>query len=170
MAITASFSVSQNVIYPNIVIATDTSTGSDVNITSRRIYVQNSVGDYLVPSGTTTDYTQWSYANSSISLDILTSDAAVSITVQWLDVSNVVLYTSTETYCLALYNKQFLYELVQGMQPSITLDTNYNPNIANLWVAILSAENAVEVGGDITASQAALDRATFLRLQQNLYF
>ena len=89
---------------------------------------------------------------------------------QWLNVSNTVLYTSTETYCLDLYSKQFLYELVQGLAPSITLDTNYNPNLANLWVAILSAENAIEVGSDVVASQACLDRAQYLRTNQSNYF
>jgi hypothetical protein len=170
MPLTPSFTISQNVLYPNLVIATDDSDGSDIAVTQRRIYVSNSVGTYLVPSGTSTDYSQWIYANSSISLDILTEDTAVSVRVDWLDVSNTVLYTETETYCLALYNKQFLYELVQGMQPSITLDTNYNPNTANLWVAILGAENSVEVGGDIVASQACLDRATYLRTNQSNYF
>ncbi|MEN6463266.1 MAG: hypothetical protein ABFC94_18090 [Syntrophomonas sp.] len=172
MALSPNFTCAQNVLYPNIIIAADTSTGSDGAISQRRIYCQDREGNYLVPSGTTTTYTQWAYVDSSISLNILTQDMALSIRVDWLNSSNVVLYTLTQQFCFPLYNQQFLYELVQlqGLTPSIPQDTNYDANLAILWTSVRGAINAVEVGDDISASQASLDRGTFLRLNQNLYF
>lgn len=172
MAISPAFSVAQNVLYPNIIIATDDSTGSDGAISKRRIYCQDSEGNYLVPSGITTDYSEWAYADASISLNILTEDKALSVRTDWLNSSNVVLYTLTQQFCFPLYNQQFLYELVQlqGLTPSIPQDTNYDANLAILWTSVRGAINAVEIGSDIAASQASLNRGTYLRLNQNLYF
>lgn len=170
--LTPAFTAAQNPLYPNEVIVTDTSSGSDSDITQRRVYVQDYAGNYLVPSGTTTDYVEWPLADSSITLDILTEDTAVSILVEWLDVSDVVVEELEETFCLAMYNQQFLYELVQllGLTPSIPQDTNYSSNLANLWTAVRSAILAIEIGNDISASQASLNRATNLRINQSLYF
>lgn len=172
MPLTASFSMSQSALAPNIVVATDSSTGSDVAVTQRRIFVVDTESEYYVPSGTTTDYSQWAYADSTISLNILTTDIAASVTVQWLNSSNVVLYTVTQEYCFAEYNKQFFYYLVQqqGLVPGVVQDSNYYSNMATLWANIKGAEVAVETGDDIAASQNCLNRATEMRNNENYYF
>tara|TARA_R110000868_G_scaffold236848_1_gene490903 strand:- start:2645 stop:3163 length:519 start_codon:yes stop_codon:yes gene_type:complete len=172
MSFTPSFQVGQNSLYPNIVVVIDNSTGSDFAITQRRVYVQDSAGNYLVPEGTTTDYTQWNIGDASISLNILTEDMAVSVRVDWLDVSNTILYTLTQQFCLALYSKQFFYYLIQlqGLTPSIPADTNYNNSMALFWATVNGAINAVTLASDISASQNSLNRATFMRLNQSLFF
>ena len=172
MPITPSISVSQSAGSPSLVGVADTSTGSDLSISVRRIYVQNSLGEYLVPSGTSTDYTVWAYADASISLNILTEDQAVSITVQWLNSSNAVLYSLTEQYCLGQYNKQFFYQLISdlGLQPGTYQDTNYSGNVSILWTNIIAADSAVTYGSDIAASQNCLNRATNMRLNEGDYF
>lgn len=172
MAITPSIVVSQLAATPNIVTITDDSAGSDGAITQRRVYVQTAAGTYLVPSGTSTDYTQWSYAQDSIDLNILTQDECVNILVQWLNVSNVVLYTYENQYPLAEYNKQFLVALVsaQGLTPGIVQDTNYSGNIAVFWTNIIAGINQVEFGADIAGGQNCFNRATYMRLNANLYF
>jgi hypothetical protein len=170
MSFSPSFQVGQNPLYPSTIVAVDTSSGSDVLITSRRIYVQNSLGNYLVPNGTTTDYTVWNIGDSEISLDILTEDTACEIRVDWLASDNSVLYTSSDTFCFADYNKQFAYSLCQGLTPPITLDTNYSNNLAALWTSIKGAENAVTGNNDIAASQNILNQGTYLRLNANLFF
>lgn len=172
MPLSAAFTIGQNATSPNIVVAVDQSTGADATISQRRIYVQNSQGTYLVPSGTTTDYTQWAYADASISLNILTQDEAVSVRVDWLNSSNVVLYTLTQQYCLAQYSKNFLYYLVQltGVTPSIPADTNYDSNTAIFWATLRGAINAVEVADDLSGSQNCLNRCTEMRLNQSYYF
>lgn len=172
MAFNPSFSIGQNPLTANIVVATDTSTGSDSNIVSRRIFVQDADGNYLVPAGTTTNYVVWALANASISLNILTQNTAASAVTQWLDINDAVLYEDSESGAFANYGKQFLYQLVQqqGATPNIIIDNNYDFNTAVLWTSILGGINAVFVNNDIRASQSALDRATSLQLNQNTAF
>lgn len=172
MPLTPNIEVAQTALVPNIVTVNDTSTGSDGSIASRRIYVQTSDGTYLVPSGTTTQYTVWPYADSSISLDILTQDKAVEITVQWLASNNAVLYDFSDLYCLRQYNKNFFYYLIQqqALTPSILQSSNYIFNMATYWMAIIGANEAVQTGADLSASQNCLDRATNMLNQESIYF
>lgn len=172
MPIVPLISVSQSALTPNIVSVEDVSTGSDIAITQRRIFVQTATAVYLVPSGTTTDYTQWAYATDNIDLDILTQDECVNMVVQWLNVSDVVLYTYENQYALSEYNKQFLVYLVQqqGLQPGIVQDTNYNGSIGTFWTNIIAGINQVEFGGDIAGGQNTFNRATEMRLNEDKYF
>jgi hypothetical protein len=172
MPISPAFSISQSALNPALITATDESSGADAAITQRRIYFQTSVGTYLVESGTITQYEPWSYADVSDSWGILTTDQALSITVQWLDVSNTILYTLTQVYCLAEYNKQFFYYLVQqqALTPGILQDQTYFSNMATYWMNIIGAVKAVEIGADIAASQNCLNRATYLMNNQSFSF
>lgn len=172
MAFVQDFSAGQNSLYPNIVVLVDTSVGADAAITGRKVTITDSNGNYLVPAGTTTDYVLWNIGDATISLNILTEDMALNIKVDWLNVSDVVLYTLTQQFCFALYSKQFFYYLIQlqGLTPTIPADTNYNSNMALFWATVNGAINAVTLASDIAASQNCLNRATAMRLQQNLYF
>jgi hypothetical protein len=172
MPLTPAFTLSQSPIAPNLVVATDTSTGTDVAVTQRRIFFQTAYGDYLVVPGTTTDYNAWLLVNPSQSFNILTQDYAISCTVQWLDVGNTVLYTLSQVFALPQYNKQFFYYLIQqqALTPSILQDTTYFSNMANYWMNITGGIQAVEIGADISASQNCLNIATHMMNNQNLYF
>lgn len=172
MAFSPSFSISQTALAPQLIIAEDTSTGSDGTIASRRITFTTASGTTLVESGVTTSYNSWALVDTTQSFDVLTQDYALSILVQWLDISNNVLYSSTQSYCLAYFNKQFMYYLTQqeSLTPNIVQDTNYISNKAALWVSIVAAVNAVEIGGDIAGSQNELNIGTNLRLNENLFF
>lgn len=172
MSFSTAFTISQSALSPSNVTATDTSTGVDAAITQRRIFFQTTQGTYLVESGTITSYEQWALANTSETWNILTTDQALSITVQWLDVSNNVLYTLTQVFCLAEFNKQFFYYLIQqqALTPSILQDTNYFSNIATYWALITGAIQAIEIGADINASQNCLNQATNMMTNQQLFF
>lgn len=172
MPIVPAFTISQSSIAPSNVTATDTSTGSDVSITSRRIFFQTTLGTYLVETGTSTQYESWAYADSSDTWNILTTDQALSITVQWLDVSNNILYTLTQVFCLAAYNKQFFYYLgqQQALTPGIIQDSNYFSNMATYWMLITGAIQAIEIGADVASSQNCLNAATQMMQNQSYYF
>jgi len=172
MPFSPAFSISRTALNDALVIATDDSTGVDSSITQRRITLTDTNGDTLVVSGTLTSYNPWPLVTNPISLNLLTTDTAVSALVQWLDVSNAVLYSSTQSYCLANYSKSFLYylEQSQSLTPSIVQDQNYSANLATLWATVKGAINAVEEGNDIAASQNALNRANYMRLNQSLFF
>ena len=175
MPLTPNFSTSQQAGLPSNVIITDTSTGSDVAVVERRVYLVNYAGEYVVADGTTTDYTVWPLAQSSISIDCLTADTALTVTVNWVNVSGVTLYTKTILSGFTLYNETFYYSLTQGQaavsNPSYILqDTTYFQNKSKLRCLIDSGDQSVTLGYDITSAQLCYDLATAMVNNQNLFF
>lgn len=166
MPLTPNFSVSQTIGQPGIVVLQDTSTGSDVAITQRRVYLEKWDGTFLVPTGTSTDYVQWSYAQASISIDALDKDYALAITVQWLDVSNTVLYEKTTNSGLTLYNETNDYARTQKMagNPLLINDDGYWERKEILRTNIDSGNQAISFAADMFAAQQCYDRATNIRI------
>lgn len=93
MPLNTNFTASNSVQSPSIITLIDTSTGSDANVFSRRVYISKPFGGYLVPSATLTNYIVWAYANSSININAINRDYSINILVEWLDIDDVVLYT-----------------------------------------------------------------------------
>lgn len=181
MSFYQNFSVLQTPANPALLLLEDTSTTSPASnptdyaaydIDSRRIYLQDSNGDYLTPTGTTTDYIVWDLNDNPITLDVLTQDQALNVRVDWLDIDENVLYSKNNNYCLAEYNKQFLYYLIQlqSLTYNIIQDNNYWGNVGIFWVNIVGAQNAVLIADDIFASQTCLNRATFMAQNQSTFF
>lgn len=179
MPLTPNFSSSQTTGEPSIAVLTDTSTGSNVSIVSRRVYLVNSEGDYVVPTGTSTDYVVWpivSGTGDTIDIDVLTEDAALDITVNWVDISGVTVETKTTLCGFTLYNESFYYSLTQAQAsqsqppPMIIQDTNYYSNKMILRVQIDSGNNAITLGNDITTAQNCYDLATYMVTNQDYYF
>lgn len=171
MALTPNFSASQPSGEPSVIQLTDTSTGSDVAISARRVYLLGADGEYVVPTGTSTDYVVWPYADSSIDIDCLTQDAALSITVNWVNSGGATLYTKTILCGFTEYNEEFYYQLTQGQVGSnIQYDTTYYQNKMQLRVLIDSGNQAISLGDDIYSAQDCYDQATYLRLNGNFYY
>ncbi len=173
MALDVSFSVEQSAANPGAVTLVDTSTGSDVAVTQRRIYFTDYHGNAVVPSGTSTAYVIWPYADSSITVNnLLTSDMALNVRVDWLDVSNVALYTLNTNYCFSQFNQNFFYTLIQSqsLTPGIIQDANYYSNLSIYWVNITGAIQAIEIGNDLSSSQKCLTIATNMMTFQNDFF
>ena len=152
---------------------TDSSTGTDGSISSRRIYLQTYNGSYIVPSGTTTDYIVWPLIDGSTEIltNILSKDYALSITVQWLSSSPTVLYSKNILYEFPGNAKIFGYQLsqYQSANEKLTNSRNYFLSKAQLWVYIKSSENAIEVGSDIGTAQLNLDAAKYLSDNPQLF-
>ncbi len=167
-----SFTAGQSPPSPNIVVLVDTSSGSDSNVISRLIYITDAEGNAVVPANTTTPYIVWGNfpGTSTISLNILSVDMALNIRIDWVGVTNNVLYSDANSFFFDEYLKQGVYNLVQGLVPPITLDTEYSNSLAKLWVAIKGAENAITFGNDIQASQNCLNQGTYLLQNSNLFF
>lgn len=172
MAFSPAFTVAQSAASPAYCTLTDSSSGSDGSITSRKIYITDYAGNPVVPSGTTTAYIVWPYADSTITLNLLTEDLAVQITVNWLDISNATLYTSTNEFCLAAFNQQKFYYLTQqlALNPATLQDSTFSKNLAAYWVAIIGAINAVELAADVANSQNLLNIATNYLNNEQIYF
>lgn len=172
MAFTPNFSTAQSIGLPDNIIFTDTSTGSDGAITSRRIFIQDYLNNYLVQSGTTTNYEVWDYADSSITLDVLTQDTSAALTVQWLDVNNAVLYSKTYNAVFTLNDKQFLYDLAanEAQQLELLQNQNYLLNTLRLQVFVDNADNSIEIGNNVYTSQTNLNQAQVLIDNESLNF
>jgi hypothetical protein len=175
MPLTPNFSTSQVAGSPQEVVITDTSTGSDAAITKRRVFLVDYEGNYVVPEGTTTSYVEWPLAQTSIAIDCLTEDMALTITVLWLNVSNATLYSKTSLAGFTLFNETYYYSLTQGQaavgNPSFILQDNaYFQNKSKLRCLIDSGNQAVTLGYDITSAQECYDLATYMVTNQNLYF
>ena len=172
MALTPAITVSQNSGLPNVINITDSSTGNDPGLTSRRVYLYQSNNDNLVPDGTTTDYIEWDISDSTIAIDVLERDMALMIVVQWLT-GAVVTYTYDNTYAFPAYTNTFLYNLSvtdQLSNPDIVKDTTYLFNKLQLFTYVKDAENAISEGGDTVKAQLAFDLAYQMMTNQQLYF
>ena len=162
MALTPNFSTSTNITSPSVLTLTDTSTGSDGTITTRRVYLKEFDGSYLVPDGTTTDYIVWSYASSTTNIDALDKDYALNITVQWLAGSTVV-YTKTYLCEFNSYARIFRLKLLkaQASNPSLVNNPNFFQIESNLTVYIDGANEAVSLANDIALAQLCNDKAKY---------
>lgn len=172
MAFIPDFSATQTIGLPSKINFTDISTGTDLNITSRRIYLLTSSGTYLVQTGTTTSYEVWAYTSSTITLTVLSKDYALDILVQWLDISNNVLYEKTHALGFTLYNETFDYGLTQMLAANVANfnDAYFFRNKSNLRIYIDSGNKAVELASDIYDAQLCYDEATKLRLKSQYIF
>ena len=172
MPLTPSFTVSQTSGLPSVITLTDKSTGSDAAISQRFVFIQKNDGTYLVPTGTSTNYILWSYANPTISIDVLKKDMAVNITVQWLNNTSTVLYTLSTLNLFTLYIKTFFYSLTQyqATNKSITQNNNFYGNKSKLWGYIKGAETAIQLASDISGAQNELDAATQMINSEKMFF
>lgn len=171
MAFVPNFTVSQTPATPSNILITDTSTGSDPNITQRKIYITDSAGNPVMPAGQSGIYTLW-LSGASIILNVLTEDQALTISVKWADQFGYVLYQKTSNYCFSQFNQQYFYYLiqVQSQTYNIIQDNRYWQNMATYWANIVGAIKAVELGNDIYGSQVCLNRATTMKNNANNFF
>lgn len=172
MPLSENFTAEQALGSPSEIIFTDTSTGTDGTITSRRILLLDSNGDYIVEEGTTTNYEVWDYADSTITLDVLDIDMALYITVQWLNSSDVVVYSKTELTVFRLYSITYYIYLIKTQSSNIKLreNANFYLNEIKLLASLQEAYDAVFYAGDILSSQAALTRAKSLVDNPSYFF
>ena len=172
MAFLQDFTAAQVYGFPNIIRLEDTSTGSDVAIVGRRVYLQKLDGSYLVPEGTSTDFIEWDILDATLLVDILTKDMVLTITVEWIDVSGDVLFTKAKVSLFTLFLKSFFYYLTQqqSANPNLIRDINYFNYKSKLWVYITSAINAVELASDTFNAQSSLDAGSLLVSNENKYF
>ena len=166
MPLTPSFTVSQSSSDWTNLVFTDDSSGSDVDIVARRIYIQKANSEYL--STAVTDYMDWAIADLTKDVNgLITRDFSLLITVQWLDVTNVVLYTVTNLFYFGVYDANSLYGVCQASvaNPSVQWDMNY---FSNLGVSLCERQNAQLATQyyQQVKSQAAINRLTNLLSQQ----
>lgn len=171
MALIPNFSVGQTLTASQIIF-TDISTGSDVAIKDRQIFLQKSDGTYLVPTGTTTSYIDFPLGTNTLTKTVLDTDYALSVTMNWLNVSGVVLYTKTYLFNFPQYAWNFALQLLQtqAANPSIVNNANFWNNNVRLYVDIFNSDTAVTTGNDQYSANFCLSDASYLRNNQNLFY
>ena len=150
MPLVPSFTVAPTTNASQLLL-TDTSTGSDVAISTRQILLYNSAGNLVVPPIT------WPLADASITIAPLTADLAMNIVVNWNNSSGLALYTKSQLYVATEYAEDFFYSLTQQQAATSNLnilnDLPYFLNKSKLRLQIDSAVQAIAKGADIYSAQ-----------------
>jgi hypothetical protein len=167
-----AFNVTQLLGSPNELTILDQN-APIVGAVNKRIYIQQANGTYIVEgSNTTTDYTQVPYATNPVTIDVLTKDVAVLITIEYLNSSNVVLVTESEVYRFTNFNENFDYALTQNLtaNPLLINDNDFFANKSEFRTCIDSGNQAFDLVGDLFSAQQCYDRATNLRINSQYFF
>jgi hypothetical protein len=169
MSFNASFSIS-SIGSNNTFTLTDTSTGSDTNLTDRTISLFNSAGTLI--NNTTID---WPIGESSITINSLSQDYGVNISVSWASSSPLPspsTYTYSDLQSLTQYAEQFYYTLTQRQTaaPNTIQDQLYFENKSKLRTLIDSANQAITEGGDIYSCQGCITQYQLMINNSTLYF
>jgi len=172
VAFSPAFTAAQAVGFPSQIVFTDTSTGTDGTIVSRRIYLKKADGTFLVPTGTSTEYIAWALADTSTTVDALDKDYSLLVTVQWLDAGGAILYDKVVLYGFTLYNETFDYSTTQMLTGNAALfnDNNFWQNKSDLRTYIDGGNNAISLATDQYGAQQCYDAATALRVGSQYYF
>lgn len=155
-------------------IITDTSAGTDPNLTDRRITLYLSDGTTLVPTGSATPYIDWPIGNGPITISLLTKDYSINVNTQWISSAPL---SSPSTYTFSQLNtftgnlQLFDYGLTQMMAANKLLaqDGNFLRNKELLQLYIENAINATLYNDQFNA-QSNLNDAYQLQLNQNVNF
>ena len=180
MPLSVAFSTSQTIGATGSINIVDSTTGSDVTATQRRIYFVTATGQYLTTSGlsTTIAYVDWPIAQgTSLTITgILTEDMALDVTLAYLNVSSVIVAELTQLQGFKLFNESFYYSLTQSQasqnqpSPMIIQDSNYFMNKMIFRVLIDSGDNAITYGSDIVSAQNMYSLATYMRSKEANFF
>lgn len=169
MAFTANFSISQTADVQSFII-TDTSAGSDPNLTGRTISLFLADGSLLGGS-----VIPWPLADGNIkTIDLLQRDYSINITVNWQSSSPLPspsTYTKSALYTFVGNSVEFEYGVIQQLaaNPNLASDTLFYDSLGKLQTLIDSAETAGSFD-DQSNSQFMLDLAYNLIRNEANYF
>lgn len=164
--------------YPNTsrVLFTDTSSGSDPNITGRRLYPRNAAGQLVLPTGNTLGYIDWPLPLATpLLVDLLPKDIALNIQCVWIS-SSPLPSSVYDVILLSAFTKnikRFLYERTQDLAayPSVSNDKGFVGYYIQLQSEVDTAELAVTPDIlDISDAQGAIDRSYYIIKNQNNFF
>jgi len=169
MAFNGDYSISQG-LDPTSFTLTDTSTGSDSNLTTRTISLFQANGSLLGGS-----VIPWPYSDGSTKVltDYLPKDYALNIVVDWISSSPIPgsAYIKSAYYGFTGNTNNFIYNLIQNIaaQPSLLNDNGYYEYLSRLQTEVDSTSLAISFA-DLFNAQSALDRAYYIITKQQFFF
>jgi hypothetical protein len=170
MAFSGDYTPSQGVSISNIIL-TDTSTGSDPNLTGRTVYLYQTDNSLL--GGATIDWPLSSGSILTISNILVPWDYSLNILVTWQSSSPIPgsSYSKINIATFTGNSNSFAYSLLQQISSNqaITRNTDYLYNLALVNSDILNAIRANDFG-DIGAAQEALNRIYNFYVNRSYYF
>jgi hypothetical protein len=169
MAFNGAFTIT-SVITPGSFILNDTTTGSDSNLTDRKISLYQADGTLLGGVPIDFPYTM----GNSITLNVLNIDYCLLIAVQWISSSPLPppsSYSASGLYNFLGNSYYFLNNLIGAIQsnPNILNDVGFDTNLSKLQTDIDCSSQASSTGQQASA-QAALSRIQSLIVNQNYFF
>ena len=172
MAFVPNFTIGNILGLPAVVLLTDTSTGSDVLITGRTVFLITNNQVYLVPAGTSTNYTAWVIANATAQISALDKDYALQVTVNWINSIGATIYTKTILANFNNYSSAFEYSLVFDEANGLASlnSPKWLQSRMKLRLAIDDSSNAITKGSNIAMAQSADDRGTYLTKNKNTFY
>lgn len=132
MAFAGSYTAVQSAPNSNQnVVFTDTSTGSDANLTGRQIRPYDAAGNLVLPAGNTTGFINWPLPlGTALTVNLLPKDLALAITVNWVSSAPIggSTYVATTLYGFTGYSDAFIYQLIESLSanPALRNDANWN--------------------------------------------
>lgn len=169
MAFSADFSVSQGLDVQSFTL-TDTSSGSDGNLTGRTIALYQANGSLL--GGATINWPLSDGATKALT-GYLPRDYSLLILVTWQSSSPIPgsSYSKSAIYTFTGNSNAFAYGLLQQIAAlqSITSDNGFEDNLAILNSEIQNAGRA-STYGDHGNAQQCLDRIYNMIVNQQFYF
>jgi hypothetical protein len=168
MSFNGNFIVSQGT-NPSQFTITDTSTGSDSNLSGRTIQIYQIDGTLLGGSSI-----NWPIGNGPLTLSFLTVDVSLNFLVTWSSISPLPspsTYVKNYIVTFVTYTNNFIYSLIKQLtaQPSIVNDTQFFGNLSKIQTFVDSAIQATDYN-DQQSAQVFLNMAQSMILNQNLYF
>lgn len=140
----------------------DTS-AAESGISVRLLYSRKYDGDYLLPSGVTTDYVPWAVVSGigdTKEVDYLDKDYCLDVTCVFYAGSSIST-SKTKLVLFTGYSDLFLRQLTQALAANrVTITAqNFYYNKIKLRVLLDDAAQAVELLNDQTIAQFCLDEA-----------
>ena len=169
MSFIGAFTVS-SLIVPGSFTITDTSTGTDTNITDRLIYLYQADGSLL--GGSAIDFPLT--AGSSITLNVLTQDYCLLIVVTWVSSSPLPppsSYSASGLFNFTGNSRNFADQQIGAIEsnPNILRDSTFQYYLGTLYNEIDNSIQAASTGQQFSA-QRALNSIQNLIVNQAKYF
>jgi hypothetical protein len=168
MAFNGAFTIAATAGVPGSVTLTDTSTGTDANLTGRTITMYDAAGDIFYTGS-------WAIGDTTKTIDLLDIDKALNVKVDWASSSPLA---DPSTYTLSLLFASVVYLMeqfctmtrLQASNPNIMRDKQYYEKKYELLVEIKGAEYGISEMEDIVAAQECIERAQFLITNKSLFY
>lgn len=163
MPLTPAFTVAATSSLGSVIVS-DTSTGSDVGLTSRNV-------TFYKTDGTVFYSTTWAIGDATKTIALLTTDLALNVKVDWLT-ADVVTYTTTRLFGSTAFLLTELSTLtrLQTSMPTQMNDRDFYFYKIVLGVEISGVGHSIDLMEDQFAAQGCIDRGQYLITNKNLFY